>query len=47
MAFYHKRADFWLPNFGFKISLLSLLKQLLPDNCLCETAEIKILFIEH
>ena len=21
----HKRADFWLPNFGFKISLLSLL----------------------
>ena len=22
----HKRADFWLPNFGFKRSLLSLLK---------------------
>ena len=26
MAFNHKRADFWLPNFGFKRSLLSLLK---------------------
>ena len=26
MAFNHKRADFWLPNFGFKKSLLSLLK---------------------
>ena len=24
--FNHKRADFWLPNFGFKRSLLSLLK---------------------
>ena len=23
--FNHKRADFWLPNFGFKSSLLSLL----------------------
>ena len=26
--FNHKRADFWLPNFGFKRSLLSLLKLL-------------------
>ena len=26
MAFNHKRAGFWLPNFGFKRSLLSLLK---------------------
>ena len=25
MAFNHKIADFWLPNFGFKRSLLSLL----------------------
>ena len=25
MAFNHKRADFWLPNLGFKRSLLSLL----------------------
>ena len=25
--FNHKRADFWLPNFGFKRSLLSLLKR--------------------
>ena len=25
--FNHKRADFWLPNFGFKRSLLSLLKK--------------------
>ena len=25
--FNHKRADFWLPNFGFKRSLLSLLKE--------------------
>ena len=25
--FKHKRADFWLPNFGFKRSLLSLLKR--------------------
>ena len=24
--FSHKRADFWLPNFGFKTSFLSLLK---------------------
>ena len=24
--FNHKRADFWLPNFGIKRSLLSLLK---------------------
>ena len=24
--FNHKKADFWLPNFGFKSSLLSLLK---------------------
>ena len=24
--FNHKRADFWLPNFGFKRSLISLLK---------------------
>ena len=24
MAFNHKIADFWLPNFGFKRSLLSL-----------------------
>ena len=24
--FNHRRADFWLPNFGFKRSLLSLLK---------------------
>ena len=28
--FNHKRADFWLPNFGFKRSLLSLLKDLPP-----------------
>ena len=28
MAFNHKKADFWLPNFGFKSSLLSLLKKL-------------------
>ena len=28
MAFNHKRADFWLPNFGFKRSLLSLLKHI-------------------
>ena len=27
MLFNHKRADFWLPNFGFKRSLLSLLKK--------------------
>ena len=27
MAFNYKRADFWLPNFGFKRSLLSLLKK--------------------
>ena len=27
--FSHKRADFWLPNFGFKKSLFSLLKQFL------------------
>ena len=27
MAFYHKKADFWLPNFGFNSSLLSLLKR--------------------
>ena len=26
MVFNHKRADFWLPNFGLKKSLLSLLK---------------------
>ena len=26
--FNHKRADFWLPNFGFKRSLLSLFKRL-------------------
>ena len=26
MAFQSQRADFWLPNFGFKRSLLSLLK---------------------
>ena len=26
MAFNHKKADFWFPNFGFKRSLLSLLK---------------------
>ena len=26
--FYHKRADFWLPNFGFKRSLLSLLNKI-------------------
>ena len=26
MAFNQKGADFWLPNFGFKRSLLSLLK---------------------
>ena len=26
--FNHKRADFWLPNFGFKISLLSLFNRL-------------------
>ena len=26
--FNHNKADFWLPNFGFKSSLLSLLKQL-------------------
>ena len=26
MAFNHKIADFWFPNFGFKRSLLSLLK---------------------
>ena len=26
MLFNHKRDDFWLPNFGFKRSLLSLLK---------------------
>ena len=25
--FNHKRADFWLPNFGFKRSLLNLLNQ--------------------
>ena len=25
--FNHKRADFWLPNFGFKRSLLSLLNR--------------------
>ena len=25
--FNHKRADFWLPNFGFKSSLLSLLNK--------------------
>ena len=28
--FNHKRADFWLPNFGFKRSLLSLLNPILP-----------------
>ena len=27
--FNHKRADLWLPDFGFKRPLLSLLKQLL------------------
>ena len=27
IAFYSQKADFWLPNFGFKSSLLSLLKQ--------------------
>ena len=32
----HKRADFWLPNFGFKRSLLSLLKQLSMDKTLSE-----------
>ena len=26
MAISSERADFWLPNFGFKISLLGLLK---------------------
>ena len=26
----HKRAEFWLPNFGFKRSLLSLLKFSIP-----------------
>ena len=26
MAFNHKKADFWLPNFGFKSSLLGILK---------------------
>ena len=25
-GFFNKKADFWLPNFGFKSSLLSLLK---------------------
>ena len=27
MLFNHKRADFWLPNFGFKRSLLRILKR--------------------
>ena len=36
MAFYHKRADFWRPNFGFKRSLLSILKSL--NNYHNETA---------
>ena len=30
--FNHKRADFWLPNFGFKRSLLSLLKSTFLDS---------------
>ena len=29
--FNHKRADFWLPDFGFKRSLLSLFKTLLSE----------------
>ena len=33
MAFYHKRADFWLSNFGFFLSLFSLLKLHLGDVC--------------
>ena len=32
MAFNHKRADFWLPNFGFKRSLLSLLNEMDSNN---------------
>ena len=32
MVFNHKRADFWLPNFGFERSLLSLL------NFICKGA---------
>ena len=37
MAFNYKRADFWLPNFGFKRSLLSLIKtkELLMHHCGC------------
>ena len=28
MAFNHKKADLWLPNFGFKRSFLSLLNMM-------------------
>ena len=30
--FNHKRADFWLPNFGFERSLLSLLEEKSSDH---------------
>ena len=32
--FNHKRADFWLPNFGLKRSLLSFLKSQKDGGCL-------------
>ena len=36
MAFYHKTADSWLPNFEFKRSLLSLLKEIRVKNNLLD-----------
>ena len=40
--FNHKRADFWLPNLGFKSSLLSLLKSL-SSNAGCPRKSLQVL----
>ena len=51
--FNHKRADFWLPNFGFKRSLLSLLNGFLCllfvflNRNLRQLIEIKLLLAIH
>ena len=40
--FNHKRADFWLPNFGFKRSLLSLLKVQSVITMKCPSAKLQV-----
>ena len=45
MAFNHKKADFWLPDFRFKSSILSLLKRL-SNICVIRTISAKTCLLD-